>query len=109
MNNYDLKTILILIFFGFIGGLTRELNDIVNSKLRLKSFVLGLITASLTGTIISQILLEYKIGFHMSCFITAISGFMGPYVLLSISKLVKRKLEIMEEKLIKEEKDNDIE
>lgn len=108
MNN-DLKTVLILIFFGFIGGLTRELNDIVNSKLRLKSFVLGLITASLTGTIISQILLEYKIGFHMACFITAISGFMGPYVLLSISKLVKRKLEIMEEKLIKEEKNNDIE
>ena len=108
-EQFDLKSTLLLALFAFIGGLTRELNDVINNRLRVKSFIVGLITASTTGVIVSQILLEYQIGFHLACFLTGISGFMGPYVLLSAAKIVKRKLEKMEEELqkdVKEEKED---
>ena len=109
-DQFDLKSTLVLTLFAFIGGLTRELNDIINNRLHIKSFVVGLITASTTGLIVSQILLEYQVGSHMSCFLTGISGFMGPYVLLSLARIVKRRLDKIEAKLkkdIKQDKDND--
>ena len=103
-DQFDLKSTLLLTLFAFIGGLTRELNDIINNKLHVKSFVVGLITASTTGLIVSQMLLEYHVGFHMACFLTGISGFMGPYVLLSAARIIKRRLDKIETKLKKEVK-----
>ena len=95
-DKLDIHSTIILTFFAFLGGLTRELNDVTNCKLRVKTFIIGLITASTTGFIVSQILLEYEVGFHLACFLTGISGFMGPYVLLSIAKIVKRRLKAYE-------------
>ena len=84
---------LVIAFFAFLGGLTRELNEVITSKLNVKAFVLGLITASTTGVIVSQVLVDSGLGFHFACFASGISGFMGPYVLLAFSKIVERKLE----------------
>lgn len=92
-DKIGLHDTVILMFFAFLGGLTRELNEIITDKLNIRSFTLGLITASTTGIIVSQLLLSSNLGFHMSCFLTGIAGFMGPYVLLAISKIIERKLE----------------
>lgn len=91
-DKIDLHNTLILAFFAFLGGLTRELNDIISNKLRVKSFVIGLVTASTTGIIISQALLEAGISLRLACFLTGIAGFMGPYVLLALSRILERKL-----------------
>ena len=91
-DKIDIHNTLVLAFFAFLGGLTRELNDVINDQLRVKSFVIGLITASTTGIIISQALLEAGLSLRLACFLTGISGFMGPYVLLAVSKIVERKL-----------------
>lgn len=106
-ENFDLKSTLLLTLFAFIGGLTRELNDIINSKLKVKSFVIGLITASTTGIIISQFLIEYQVGFHLACFLTGIAGFIGPYVLLSVARIIKRRLEKYESKYLEEIEEED--
>ena len=103
-EEFDLKSTLLLTLFAFVGGLTRELNDVINNKLRIRSFMIGLITASTTGLIVSQILIEYKTGFHLACFLTGISGFMGPYVLFSAARILKRRLEKVEAKFYKEAK-----
>lgn len=91
-DKMDLHNTLVLAFFAFLGGLTRELNDVISNQLRIKSFIVGLVTASTTGIIISQALLEAGISLRLACFLTGISGFMGPYVLLALSRIIEKKL-----------------
>jgi fluoride ion exporter CrcB/FEX len=86
---------LILVFFAFLGGLTRELNDLISNRINFKNFVIGIITALTTGAIFGQLLVGSHVPESMACGLSGLAGFMGPHILFILSKGLEKKLETL--------------
>lgn len=86
---------LLLMFFAFLGGLTRELNDLISNKINFKNFVIGVLTAITTGLIIGKIMLGTGINEDLAYGLAGLSGFVGPHILYILAKSLETKVEHM--------------
>lgn len=80
-------------FFAFLGGLTRELNDLISNKINFKNFVIGVVTAITTGLILGKIMLGTGINEDLAYGLAGLSGFIGPHILYILAKAFERKVE----------------
>ena len=88
----ELHQALLLMFFAFLGGLTRELNDLISNKINFKNFVIGVITAVSTGLILGKIMLGTGINEDLAYGLAGLSGFVGPHILYILAKAVETKI-----------------
>lgn len=103
INKPELHQALLLVFFAFLGGLTRELNDLISNKINFKNFAIGVITAITTGLILGKIMLGTGINEDLAYGLAGLSGFVGPHILYILSKSFEMKLEhILQEEQRKE-------
>ena len=103
INKPELHQALLLVFFAFLGGLTRELNDLISNKINFKNFAIGVITAITTGLILGKIMLGTGINEDLAYGLAGLSGFIGPHILYISAKSVENKLEhILQEEQRKE-------
>lgn len=93
MNKPELHNILLLIFFAFLGGLTRELNDLISNKLNIKNFTIGIVTAVTTGLIFGKILIGTNINEELACGLAGLAGFTGPHILFIMTKSLEKRID----------------
>ena len=93
MQKPEFSLTLLLIFFAFLGGLTRELNDLVSNKLNIKNFIIGITTAITTGVILGKILIGLNVNEELACGLAGLAGFIGPHILLVVSTAFEKKVE----------------
>lgn len=93
INKPEVQQALLLVFFAFLGGLTRELNDLISNRINFKNFTIGIITAIATGLIFGKILIGTHISEDLACGLAGVAGFIGPHMLFVIAKVLERKLE----------------
>lgn len=93
IDKTEIHQTLFLIFFAFLGGLTRELDDLISNKINVKNFTIGIITAITTGLIFGKLLVGSHVSENMACGLAGLSGFMGPHILFVLSKTLEKKLE----------------
>lgn len=93
INKPELQQTLLLIFFAFLGGLTRELNDLIRNKLNLKNFAIGIITAITTGLIFGKILIGTHVPLDLAYGLSGLAGFVGPHLLFIMAKSLETKIE----------------
>lgn len=93
INKPELHNMLLLIFFAFLGGLTRELNDLISNKLNIKNFSIGIITAITTGLIFGKILIGTNINTELAYGLAGLAGFTGPHMLFIIAKGLEKQIE----------------
>ena len=89
---------LILVFFAFLGGLTRELNDLISNKINIKNFSIGIITAITTGAIFGQLLIGTKVSEPLACGLSGLAGFIGPHILFILSRGLEKKWQYLIDK-----------
>lgn len=94
----EIHQTLILVFFAFLGGLTRELNDLISNKINVKNFTIGIITAITTGAIFGQLLIGTHISEPMSCGLSGLAGFIGPHVLFILARGLEKRLQTLIDK-----------
>lgn len=104
INKPELHQALLLVFFAFLGGLTRELNDLISNKINFKNFAIGVITAITTGLILGKIMLGTGINEDLAYGLAGLSGFVGPHILYILAKSFENRLEHM----LQEEKRKEI-
>lgn len=100
INKPEIHQALLLIFFAFLGGLTRELNDLISNKINFKNFVIGVVTAITTGLILGKIMLGTGINEDLAYGLAGLSGFVGPHILYILARSLEHKLE----KIIQEDR-----
>ena len=88
----ELHQTLLLIFFAFLGGLTRELDDLISNKINFKNLSIGIITAVSTGLIFGKILIGTHVSEDMACGLAGLAGFIGPHLLFIIAKGLEIKI-----------------
>lgn len=88
----ELHQTLLLIFFAFLGGLTRELDDLISNKINFKNLAIGIITAVSTGLIFGKILIGTHVSEDMACGLAGLAGFIGPHLLFIIAKGLEIKI-----------------
>lgn len=93
MNKFEFSQILLIIFFAFLGGLTRELNDLISNKVNFKNFTIGIVTAVTTGLIFGKVLIGLHVAEDLVFGLAGIGGFLGPHLLFILAKIVEHKLE----------------
>lgn len=93
MHKPDIHQILLLIFFAFLGGLTRELDDLISCKINFKNFFIGIITSITTGTIFGMLLVGAHMSEEVACGLSGLAGFIGPHILFLLSKSLEVKIE----------------
>lgn len=93
INKPDFHQILLLIFFAFLGGLTRELDDLISCKINLKNFLIGIVTSITTGTIFGMLLVGTHMSEEVACGLSGLAGFIGPHVLFLLAKGLELKIE----------------
>lgn len=93
INKPEFHQTLVLIFFAFLGGLTRELDDLVSNRINFKNFVIGIITAISTGLIFGKILVGFCVSEELACGCAGLAGFIGPHLLFVLSKGLEKKIE----------------
>lgn len=84
---------LLLIFFAFLGGLTRELDDLISNKIDFKNFVIGIVTAITTGLIFGKLLVGSHVSEDIACGMAGLAGFIGPHILYILARGLEKKLE----------------
>lgn len=95
INKPELHQALLLVFFAFLGGLTRELNDLISNKINFKNFAIGVVTAITTGLILGKIMLGTGINEDLAYGLAGLSGFVGPHILYILAKSLEIKIEHM--------------
>ena len=55
IDKQEFHQFLLLTFFAFLGGLTRELNDLISNKVNFKNFIIGVVTAITTGVVFGKV------------------------------------------------------
>lgn len=93
MHRPDIEQTLLIMFFAFLGGLTRELDDLISSKINMKNFTIGMVTAVTTGLIFGKILVGLNVAEDLVFGLSGIGGFIGPHLLFVLAKNLERKLE----------------
>lgn len=93
IDKHEFHQILLLTFFGFLGGLTRELNDLISNKVNFKNFMIGIITAITTGVIFGKLLTGTHVSEDVACGLAGLSGFLGPHLLYVLSTGLEKKVE----------------
>lgn len=93
INKPEFQQALLLVFFAFLGGLTRELNDLIANKVNCKNFTIGIVTAITTGLIFGKLLIGTHVSEDLACGLSGLAGFIGPHLLLVLSKLLEKKIE----------------
>ena len=103
----ELHQTLLLIFFAFLGGLTRELDDLISNKIHFKNLAIGIITAVSTGLIFGKILIGTHVSEDMACGLAGLAGFIGPHLLFIIAKgleiKIKKQLDVKPAELEQED------
>lgn len=92
MHKPDIHQILLLIFFAFLGGLTRELDDLISCKINFKNFFIGIVTSITTGTIFGMLLVGTHMSEEVACGLSGLAGFIGPHILFLLSKGLEVKI-----------------
>ena len=93
MHKPDIHQILLLIFFAFLGGLTRELDDLISCKINFKNFFIGIVTSITTGTIFGMLLVGTHMSEEVACGLSGLAGFIGPHRLFLLAKGLEVKIE----------------
>lgn len=93
INKPEFHQTLILIFFAFLGGLTRELDDLISNKINFKNFIIGIVTAVTTGLIFGKILVGTHVSEDIACGLAGLAGFTGPHILFILSRALEKRLE----------------
>lgn len=107
INKPEIQQALLLVFFAFLGGLTRELNDLISNKINFKNFIIGIVTAITTGLIFGKLLIGTQIPEDLTYGLTGIAGFLGPHLLYIIAKGLENKIEMYISKDTKENSKED--
>lgn len=94
INKPEFQQTLLLVFFAFLGGLTRELNDLISNKINFKNFVIGIVTAVTTGLIFGKLLIGTHISEDFACGLAGLAGFIGPHLLFVLAKSLEKKIEL---------------
>ena len=92
INKPEVHQTLLLIFFAFLGGLTRELDDLISNKINFKNLIIGIVTAVCTGLIFGKILIGTHISEDMACGLAGLAGFIGPHILFILAKGLEIKI-----------------
>lgn len=94
INKPEFQQTLLLVFFAFLGGLTRELNDLISNKINFKNFVIGIVTAITTGLIFGKLLIGTHLSEDLACGLAGLAGFIGPHLLFVLTRALEKKIEI---------------
>lgn len=92
IDKQEFHQFLLLTFFAFLGGLTRELNDLISNKVNFKNFIIGVVTAITTGVIFGKFLTGTHVSEDLACGLAGLSGFLGPHLLYMLSAGLEKKL-----------------
>lgn len=93
INKPEFQQTLLLVFFALLGGLTRELDDLVSNKINFKNFVIGIATAISTGLIFGKLLIGTHVSEDLACGLAGLAGFIGPHLLFIMAKSLEKKIE----------------
>lgn len=89
----EIHQTLLLVFFAFLGGLTKELDDLISNKVNFKNFTIGIITAITTGLIFGKMLFGMNVPEDLVYGLSGLSGFIGPHILYVLAKALEKKIE----------------
>lgn len=92
IDKNEVHQILMFTFFAFLGGLTKELDDLISNKVNFKNFSIGIITAITTGIIFGKILTGTHVSEDLACGLSGLSGFLGPHILYVLAETLERKV-----------------
>lgn len=93
INKPEFQQTLLLVFFAFLGGLTRELNDLISNRINFKNFLIGIFTAITTGLIFGKLLIGTHISEDLTCGLAGLAGFIGPHLLFILARYLEKRIE----------------